>query len=338
MIGSVELTQLDRAGCEPLGTTGSKKRRGGAMKRFLLVLTLCLTLFAWPTLAQEEPTLSALEISLWPEFDQPEVLVIYRGVLAEDVSLPAAVEILIPASAGPPTAVAYVGEGGQRFNQPHTTREEGDWIVVSFDLETRGFQLEYYDAMSVDADDQRTFTFDFVADYVTAGLELDFQEPPTASAFTLEPPADSVIQESDGLTYHVVQADSLAAGDEQSWTFSYQKDNEDLTVGLFMQPETPAPQPTAAAGGEDNSAVLIFLIAFVALVAVGAAAFWLGSRTQTDEPPPPPKQRKRRGSGRGAQPFSPPSRDESFFCHKCGSQLRSDSDFCHKCGATVRKV
>ena len=103
------------------------------------------------------PTISSLEVSLWPEFDHPEVLVIYRGRLDADTPLPVPVEILIPAGSGGPSAVAYVTPDGQRFNQQYTTREEGDWLAISFDLEAQGFQLEYYDALPVDSTGQREY-------------------------------------------------------------------------------------------------------------------------------------------------------------------------------------
>ncbi len=314
---------------------------GRAMKRLILTLTFCVVILSGPILAQDAPVLSDLEISVWPEYDRPEVLVIYRGLFAEDTPLPVPVEISIPARVGQPTAVAYVGEGGQRLNQGYTTRIEGDWLVVEFELTTLGFQLEYYDALSADSAGQRQYTYAHVADYPITDLNLDFQVPPTAQDFALEPPADSVITESDGLIYHLVNAGALAQGEERSWAFTYRKDNEELTISSFVQSGTPVPAPPAATGGTDNSTVLIFLVAFVVLIAVGAAAFWLGRRTQPLQPEVPAHRSKRRGSGRGSEiqhPLLPLSGgQQALFCHQCGAELRADSDFCHKCGTAVRR-
>ena len=298
-------------------------------------------LLAWPVRAQEAPTLANLEISLWPEFDRPEVLVIYRGTFAADTPLPISVEIRIPARAGQPTAVAYVADG-ERLNQEHTVREEGDWIVVSFELPTPSFQLEYYDPLSTDGTGRREYAFTYRADYSLTALSLDVQVPPTAQAFALDPPADSVVQEGDGLTYHLVQRGPLAAGDAQEWAFAYEKDNSDLTVSAFVQPEAPAPTAQAPLEAAGNSTVWVFLVAFAALVAVGAGAFWLGRQTHPGaEAVAPPRRPKRRGSGRSYQALGQRpanvSTAEPLFCHKCGMQLRSDSEFCHKCGAPVRR-
>jgi hypothetical protein len=312
------------------------------MKRIFLTLVLSVVVLGGQAVAQDVPLLSDLEISLWPEYDRPEVLVIYRGLFAEDTPLPIPVEISIPAEVGEPTAVAYVGEGGERMNQQYTTKVSGDWLVVAFELNTLGFQLEYYDALSAGAEGRREYTYAYTADYPITDLNLDLQVPPTAQGFVLEPPEDSVITESDGLVYHLVNAGALAQGEERSWTLTYQKDNEELTVSAFMQPETTVPAAGGVAAGTDNSTVLIFLVAFVALIAVGAAAFWLGRRTQPLQPNPPASPRpKRRGSGRGSQiprqRLSSSGGQEALFCHHCGAELRADSDFCHKCGTAVRR-
>ena len=308
------------------------------MKRFLLALLICLAILAGRVQAQDSPNLSRLEISLWPEFDQPDVLVIYRGQFDMGLAQPIPVEIRIPSRVGQPTAVAYVSEDGGRFNQEYTTRIDGDWLVVSFDLSTTAFQLEYYDALPVDAVGQRTFTYAYPADYTVEVLSLDLQVPPTARDFSVSPEADSVAQESDALVYHLFDIGPVDQGEELSWTFSYQKDNTDLTVSALTQPGTPAPTPAPAAQSSSNTTVLLFLVAFVGLIAVGAGSFWLGRRTQplSEQEPSSPSRPKRRGSGRGGRP-SPPDHNGTLFCYACGTTLRSDSEYCHKCGTRVRQ-
>jgi hypothetical protein len=303
---------------------------GSNMRRLLLVLVLGLCLLSGPAQAQETPTVSSLEISLWPEFDRPDMLVIYRGLFAADTPLPVAVEFRIPASAGQPTAVAYVDEGGQRLNQQYTPRVEGDWLVVSFELSTLGFQIEYYAALAVDAAGQREFAYTYTADHPTSALNLNVQVPPGAQAFALDPAADRVTQEADGLTYHLVSAGSLAQDETRSWTITYEKTGSGLTVESLAPAEVPAEAPPPPEETADGSNVVIFIIAFVALIAVGGAAFWLGRQTHPD--PEPLHQPSRRSKQRGSKPF-----EEETFCHQCGARLRYDSEFCHKCGTTVRK-
>jgi hypothetical protein len=259
-------------------------------------------------------------------------------LFAADTPLPTPVEIYLPVRVGQPSAVAYVGEGGQTFIQEHTTRVEDESLVVSFELATLGFQIEYYDTLPVDSAGQRTYDYVYTADYASSDLNLEFQVPPTAEDFVLKPAADLVTQKSDSLTYHLAQVGPVEQGETNGWTFVYQKADSDLTDPGPVQPETSQSALPATAEDTGNSTIWIFLVAFVALLGVGVAAFWLGRRAQP--PPPPALRHKRRGSGRGEQPPTQrgplPSSQGAFFCHKCGAELRYDSEFCHRCGTPVR--
>ena len=97
-----------------------------------------------PAGSSSAPEFSTMDISLWPEHDRPEMLVIYRGLVSGGSNLPAQIDFRIPSAAGQPSAVAYFGEDGGRYNQDYTTHVDGEWIVVSFQLAASGFQVEYY--------------------------------------------------------------------------------------------------------------------------------------------------------------------------------------------------
>jgi hypothetical protein len=320
----------------PSQASQSRGRAGSQIGQLLLVLVLGLILLSGSAEAQPPPELSTLDISLWPEFDRPDVLVIYRGLFASDTPLPVAVEFRIPASAGQPTAVAYVGEDGQRFNQPYETQLEGDWLVVSFELSTLGFQLEYYAPLPVDSAGQREFAFTYTADYAVGALSLDVQEPPGALGFALEPPADTITQEADGLTYHLIQAGPLSRGESRSWVLTYQKTGSDLTAESSVEAEVPLEVSFPAAEAADNSTVTVFVIAFLALLAAGGGAFWLGRHTQpAPQPTPRPSRPKEpRGNAQRSKPLA----EEPVFCHRCGVEVRDDADFCHRCGTAVRRT
>jgi hypothetical protein len=171
------------------------------------------------------PTLTSLQISLWPEFDRPDMLLIYRGWFPPNTELPVPVEFRIPASAGQPSAVAWIDEGGQRISQIYTSREEDEWLVISLELPTLGFQFEYYDEMPVGPSGTREYQYAFLAGCDIASLTLDFQVPRGAQDFTLGPAADSVAEADDGLTYHLVNAGLVSQGESRNWTINYRKDD-----------------------------------------------------------------------------------------------------------------
>ena len=306
------------------------------MKRASLILILGLLLLVSgglaPAGAQETPELAVLSIALWPEFDRSEMLVIYQGALAAETLLPAAVEVRSPARVGRPTAMAYLSEAGERLNQQYTTRIEGETLVVSFQLAAPGFQLEYYDGLPVSAEGRREYALVYTADYAIGDLSVEFQVPPTAENLAVEPPEGTAQAGTDGLQYHRIDVGSMGAGETLAWTFRYDKDDDVLTSPAPSQPGQPAPQaavPGGTGGGDGNSAVLTFVVAFVALLAVGGAAFWLGRSTR-----PPAGNALSGRSGPG-----PASRRQVLdvaFCYKCGAELRPDAEYCQTCGAPVR--
>jgi len=287
--------------------------------------------------AQEPPAMTSLTISLWPEYDRPALLVIYRGQFAGDASSPLPVEFRIPAEAGRPQAVAYLDAQDDLLTLEYTTRAEGDWLVVAFELPTRDFQLEYYSPLpGSPAPGQRTFTYTYSADYAVATLDLRVQEPLGASGLKQEPSADSVVQEADGLNYHLTTAGPLLQNDTATWSVSYEKTDSGLTVDAFQPTQTPPAVVSPAAPGESKgvSGILIAVVALLALLAVGVGAYWLGKRAQPV--PPPAARNKRRRGGNRRRPAQSTTQDTGF-CYKCGARLRPDADFCHQCGAVVRK-
>src|SRR3990172_1251327 len=116
-------------------------------RQFLTLLILCLPLClpVASVRAQSVVTLSELQIAFWPEYDRPAMLIIYRGTLSPDTSLPASLKFDIPARYGPPLAVAFTGSNGQLLNLDYTTSASGDTITIAFDAPTPSFQFEYYD-------------------------------------------------------------------------------------------------------------------------------------------------------------------------------------------------
>lgn len=310
--------------------------------RWTLVMVAVLGLL-WPegpTLAQDaEPVrLSALEIALWPEFDRPELLVIFQGRLADDVSLPAVLTLTIPKEAGEPHAVASVDEAGQRLDAGYDVQVLGDEIKVTYtSLEHRAFQFEYYlDALRLKGK-RREFTFSYALDVPVDDLALELQQPSGATNVVLNPPAVETRRGFADLTYHRLPLGAVDAGQRVEWRVSYNESGS--TLGFV------------AVGG-----ALVLLLGGLWLV--GSRRRAEGQRKAPRQQGAKPPKRKKRKDRKGAQPRpqsssaarSRPSRPlrsvrsaepetsgaASFppdgFCHQCGTLLKGDALFCHRCG------
>jgi len=323
----------------------------------VLMIVPCLLWQGLPALAQDaEPVrLSALEIALWPEYDEPEVLVVFQGRLAGDVPLPAELTLTMPQEAGEPHAVASVDGEGRRLTAAYDIRVVGDKIEVTYtSLQDRAFQFEYYlDVLQIEGD-QRRFTFRYQLDAAVDDLVLEFQQPSGATNVVLRPPAEETYSGFADLTYHRLPLGALDAGQMVEWQASYDK------PGLRLSSEAPS---------SSGSVFAVVALAGVAL-AVALGSLWLaGSRRRAQDwrgKPPSrevkPSSRKKRRDRKDARPRSRPAsaarsrspsrparsekpatpRAASFpeggFCHRCGTQLKADALFCHRCGARRKEA
>ena len=97
------------------------------MLKRIFPLLLIFIIWSAPTVrAQEPPSLDTLSIDLWPEYDDPGVLVIYKALLSPEVTLPAEVTFRIPVQAGKPSAVAVGPDPSSVADVVYETQVMGD--------------------------------------------------------------------------------------------------------------------------------------------------------------------------------------------------------------------
>ena len=76
-----------------------------SFRRLLLLVASVLGLFALlPAVRAADVRLDSMRVELWPEYDQPRMLVLYSAQLAADTVFPARLEFHIPLDAGQPHA------------------------------------------------------------------------------------------------------------------------------------------------------------------------------------------------------------------------------------------
>ena len=112
-------------------------------KNFLIFLILGLFLLVPSAQAQGITSLAELEVDLWPEYDRPDVLVIYKAKLPANVSLPVDVTFKIPTVSGEPYAVAVRQMDGALLNATYTRQIDGDWALITITATMPEIQLEF---------------------------------------------------------------------------------------------------------------------------------------------------------------------------------------------------
>ncbi len=304
------------------------------MKRiFVLLVWLSMLLgLAAPVGAQSPVTFDQMTIEVWPEYDRPDVLVIYRIQLADDVSLPAQVSLLIPREAGDPYNVAFQDMDGLLYNLQYTKEVQGDYIKVVFSTPTAGIHLEYYDPRLNRDGDGRQFEFEWTADYTVNNLILAVQQPVNASEMQILPTIGAGQLKEDGLIYYTANIGKVNGGQKISIEIKYRKPDDQLSVGL--QPVQPAEPLDAGTPGKTRAGDLIPWILGglgVVLLIGGFSFFWL-NKSQFS-PAPASRRRHRPSAGRRTES---PAENAVVYCHQCGRRAAPGDLYCRTCGTRLR--
>ncbi len=267
---------------------------------------------ATPVLAQAPARIAQVEVALWPEYDRPEVLVIYRVELAPSTPLPATLEISIPVGAGEPNAVAQMS-GGSLVTIPYERAVEGAVARIRIETTQRQVQIEYYDPGLARDGTRREFTFRWPAEYAVEQLNVAIQEPPDSSAFVINPPVTETTRGAEGLLYDWIRFGPVAAGQATNVSFGYDAAGDQLTVESLQPTSSGRAAATATPGsGGDGASLPWLVIVGVGLLLVGVVA---GTIELTR------RMGRRTGSPEGGA-----------FCTRCGAPVLSTNRFCGRCG------
>jgi hypothetical protein len=143
--------------------------------------------------------------------------------MAEDVDLPAAVSLRIPASSGGPAALAYAASAdGQLLNLGYQRSDAQDFITLTFSTPERFFQVEFYDPIAVGTTD-RSYTYTWPGDLAADKLSVELQEPASATGLSVQPELGAGQIRPDGLTYRQADLGAFDAGQTLAIDVSYQK-------------------------------------------------------------------------------------------------------------------
>lgn len=299
-------------------------------KRFFFLLIYFFLFIPFTARAQESTSFGSLDVELWPEYDRPEMLVIYKGILSPEVTLPVTLTFRIPVEAGEPNAVAVGPDLNSVADVNHTSRVNDSWQEVSFVAAMPAFQMEYYDPGLTKTGNQRSYTYTWLGDYAVDALTLQVQHPVGATGMVVSPGAGRIEQGGDGFTYNTIDLGSLAAGAPFDMNIDYQKSGDDLSVkNLEIQPSAPI---TPQAGNQLGVRQLwpwMLAVLGVLLIAGGGFWYWRAGRAE----PAPNGKRRRRSSAGKSQTTGP---ELAVYCQQCGKRASPGDRFCRACGTRLR--
>ena len=308
------------------------------MKRLLVTLVIFAGFLVVPFIiaqAQGPLEFDHMQIDIWPEYDQPATLIIYKITLPASTTMPAQVSLRIPKAVGLPASVAMQDVDGLLYNLTYTATTEGDWGKISFTAPSPTLQIEYYDPGLVKNGASRSYQYTWPGDYKVNDMVIRIQQPINATQMTILPTQGLSSVGNDGLTYFGNDVGAVAVGTTFTFKISYNKPDDKLSASsITVQSPTPINSTSQSGSGglfQGLNMVMIVAIAGVVLIGGGVTWFFLQRRSQ-DEPV------RRRHAAFDDSPLKSSvkaSAGGAVYCHQCGKRAAAEDVFCRGCGARL---
>lgn len=292
------------------------------MRKWLAVWMLWGWL-ALPSLgrAQAEIRLASLSIELWPEYDQPTMLVIYEFTLPPGSELPLDMTFRIPSDANL-IAVAEQTPEGNLINAAYSgPTREGEWQTFTINVQTQTtYHFEYYEPLAK-AGATRQFTYVWSGDYAVNDFRLLLRLPLDTTDIVTDPP----LERADDEKFLVRDFGRLDRGQPVTFALRYTKSSDRLVVPQQnVQPSEPLTRSTP--GRVMLSDYLPFILGGVGILLMLSGGVYLWQLNRAGRP----ARRKRHAPKAADEPQS------NVYCHQCGTRAQRGDRFCRTCGTRLR--
>ena len=296
------------------------------MRKLILIFLLGAFLaFPLSASAQSDADLAFVTVQLWPEYDQPSMLVIVDFQTAANTSLPVSLDFRIPAEANL-IAVASDAGNGQFLDHPYEAPiAEGEYQTFNMVIEdNKPYRFEYYQPLSFNGE-ERIFSYLWDNVYAVEKFQYLFLEPLNVTRVSLDPTFTA--QETfSGLNYYNGAVVKLAAGEQYTLNVRYTKTTDTLvSQAQTVQIAEPVNEDTPGRVSLANSMPYIIGGLGVIMIAGGLTYYFQWGRRSA-------------GSGRSRRRAhsNADSNATSVYCPQCGARAKPSDRFCRTCGARLR--
>ena len=290
--------------------------------------------------------MARLRLSIWPEYDDPRVLIMWRGEMAPHQAFPAHITLPLPKGAEI-VGAGMISEQNELLRHPYEVLPGDTQDSLQLNLPVPRFFLEFYYNPLTASGAEKRFTYTMSTPYPIELLEVDIQQPLKATNFTLDPTPMERLTDNQGFTYHQFAYRDIGKGQPQTFTISYTK-----TVPTPSVPkQQPAPQrPRNAHPLSGNLLVSLSILAGAIIVFAGWAWLLRGPQLQRipitssalQSTPTPSaflallQEDTQIQETTDATPAQLQTRVVNFCAH-CGHKLLPDDCFCSGCGKPIKR-
>lgn len=295
-----------------------------------ILTALLLFLSTGTGFSQQKISFTSLQIDLWPEYDSPAMLVIYRARLAPNVQFPVNLTFRIPVGAGKPNAVAE-RSGNLLLEVDYTRVEQGEWGLITFTANQPEIQIEYYDPSIRKNDGKRAYIYNWPGDYDIDGVVMLVQQPTGAENMRISPRLSDVTQDARGLVYYGAEIGSFKANEIFKLTIDYEKDSDSLTVEFLPIESAPIDENTA--GRVSLVTIVPWGLGLLGVIIIFAGIYWYWA---TERKQGKTARKSRKVTVKETDEAISASTNQGAYCAQCGKRASAGDKFCRACGNKLR--
>jgi len=295
------------------------------MRKWILFIAMAVIL-VFPSFASAQggTSIESVTISLWPEYDKPDMLVINYIMLSEKTTLPVLLNVRVAADAILHT-VAIGETSGSVSDQgvEYSTKKDGDWLVISVTATGSAIQIEYYDPSLKKDAALRSYSHRWLSDYDVENFGVVFQQPFDAATFVSSLSLEDDGIHADDMQYYSSNIGVVPAGETITFDMSYQKQTDSLSVSRLEVQPLVVDEDTPGRVSLNN--YLPYMIGGLGVIMiVGGLLYYRQSGRSGSK-----KSRRRRTEGQ--------ENETGVYCAQCGTRARGGDRFCRTCGSRIRQ-
>jgi hypothetical protein len=278
-----------------------------------------------------------LSVSIWPEYDDPRVLVILRGELSPETQVPTQLRLPMPKGAEL-IGAGMISPQNELLNHPYErlAGDTSDTVVLT--LPVHRFFAEWYDDPFGQREPARQFTYPLTLPYAVAQLDVDILQPDAATEFRIAPEPMREDVDTRGGKHHLWSYRDLEPEATKTFEVAYVKttDVPSITKSAAPAADLQPGDPQAAALSRSTKTWVTFgMLAGFAMIFAGVV-FVFRNKPPASSPAasampivsaPGPNVT---ADGTTKLPGAPFAR--ANFCSNCGRQLQATDVFCPGCG------
>jgi hypothetical protein len=190
------------------------------------IIGICVfILLAWlPAVygqAGDDLTIGRMKVAIWPEYDDPGVLVIYDGRFADSSRFPLKTSFFLPKDAVISDACS-LSPKGQHFCQLYETVNQGEFDEVILYLPFPNFYLSFHTYPDSSKTGEKNIDYRVRTNHTIEKLEMDIQQPLRSTLFTISPTSEDTSIQKD-FNHFKYTYSPVSRGEDKPFKITYSK-------------------------------------------------------------------------------------------------------------------